>query len=95
MSIDGTTTRRVAKLAGLRLDEEAVDAMAQELSTILDWIAQLDDVDVEGVEPMIMAVHHTLPMREDIVTEGGDAERILSNAPKRANGFFVVPKVVD
>lgn len=95
MAVDGATIRRVAKLAGLRVEEGAVDALAQEMNGILDWVAQLDAVDVESVEPMTMAVRHTLPMREDVVTEGGDAERILSNAPKRAGGFFVVPKVVD
>lgn len=94
MAIDDATVRHVAKLAALRLDEAEAKVMAQELGRILEWVSQLDDVDVEGIEPMIMAVNHGLPMREDLVTDDCDAERILANAPRHAGGYFVVPKVV-
>ena len=69
--------------------------MARELSGILDWIEQLAEVDTDGVEPMTTSVAMTLPMREDVVTEGGDPARVLSNAPKTDKGFFIVPKVVE
>jgi aspartyl-tRNA(Asn)/glutamyl-tRNA(Gln) amidotransferase subunit C len=69
--------------------------MAAELSGILQWIEQLGEVDTDGVEPMTSAVAATLPMREDVVTEGGDAARMLSNAPRTVDGFYVVPKVVE
>jgi len=61
----------------------------------MSWIEQLSEVDTDGVEPMTSVVAVKLPLREDVVTEGGDASRILSNAPKAIDGFFVVPKVVE
>jgi aspartyl-tRNA(Asn)/glutamyl-tRNA(Gln) amidotransferase subunit C len=95
MSIDTTTVRKIARLAGLRVPEEDVESLAGELGAIMSWIDQLAEVDLEGVEPMTVAVGHTLPMRADVVTDGGDAERVLANAPLARDGFFVVPKVVD
>ena len=95
MSIDVATVRRVARLARLREPEERLATLAQELNGIMGWIDQLNEVDVEGVEPMTSAVAATLPLREDVVTDGGDAGAVLANAPAEANGFFVVPKVVE
>ena len=95
MSIDAATVRKVAKLARIREPEERLEALAQELNGIIAWIEQLNEVDTDGVEPMTSAVHAKLPMRDDVVTEGGSPEKVLSNAPKRAGDFFVVPKVVE
>jgi len=95
MAIDAATVRKVARLARIAEPEERLEPLAKELSGIIAWIEQLNEVDVEGVEPMTSAVAATLPMRDDVVTEGGDPERVLSNAPKRAGDFFVVPKVVE
>lgn len=94
-TIDEDTVRRVAHLARIALAEERVAPMAAELNGILAWIQQLNEVDVEGVAPMTSVVATPLPMREDVVTDGGDAGRILANAPKSEDGFFVVPKVVE
>ena len=95
MAIDAATVRRVARLARIREPEDRLEPLARELSAILGWIEQLNEVDTEGVEPMTSAVAATLPMREDIVTDGGDAGAILANAPAKADGFFVVPKVLE
>lgn len=95
MSIDEKTVLKVAKLARLDLAPERALAMAQELNAILAWIEQLNEVDVEGVEPMTSAVETALPMREDVVTDGDAPERVLKNAPRSEDGFFVVPKVVE
>ena len=95
MAIDAATVRRVAKLARIREPEERLEPLAQELSSILGWIEQLGEVDTDGVDPMASAVAAKLPLREDVVTDGGDAGAILANAPAKANGFFVVPKVVE
>jgi aspartyl-tRNA(Asn)/glutamyl-tRNA(Gln) amidotransferase subunit C len=95
MAIDAATVRKVARLARIAEPEEKLEALASELSGILNWIEQLGEVDTDGVEPMTSVVHQALPMRDDVVTEGGDASRILSNAPKTVDGFFVVPKVVE
>ena len=95
MAIDAATVRKVARLARIAEPEEKLDQLAKELNGILDWIEQLNEVDTDGVEPMTTAVHTALPMRDDVVTDGGDAARVLGNAPKSANNFFVVPKVVE
>jgi aspartyl-tRNA(Asn)/glutamyl-tRNA(Gln) amidotransferase subunit C len=95
MAIDAATVRRVAKLARIRETEERLEPLARELNSILGWIEQLGEVDTAGVEPMASAVAVKLPLREDVVTEGGDAGAILANAPAKADGFFIVPKVVE
>ena len=95
MAIDAATVRKVAKLAKIAEPEERLEALAKELSGILAWIEQLDEVDIQGVEPMTSAVRVALPLRQDVVTEGADPDKVLANAPKSASHFFVVPKVVE
>lgn len=95
MAIDAATVRKVAKLARIAEPEDRLEPLAKELSGILNWIEQLNEVDTDGVEPMTSAVAVALPMRDDVVTDGGDAAKVLSNAPKSVDGFFVVPKVVE
>ena len=95
MSIDAATVRRVARLARIAVPQERLQPLAQELSGILDWIEQLREVDTEGVEPMTSCVAARLPLREDVVTDGEKPDAVLSNAPRSARGFFVVPKVVE
>ena len=95
MSVDKTTVRRIAKLARIALPEERVEPMVAELNGILGWIEQLQEVNVEGVEPMTSVVAQKLRMRDDVVTAGGDAAAIVANAPVSEDNFFVVPKVVE
>jgi len=95
MSLDKATVAKIARLARIRVDEAEQESLAGELSQILTWIEQLNEVDTDGVEPMTSAVDTPLPMREDVVTDGGDPARVLANAPKSKDGFFVVPKVVE
>ena len=95
MAIDEATVRKVAKLARIELEEAEVAPLAEELSAILGWVEQLGEVDVEGVEPMTSVTGEKLPMRDDVVTDGGIRERVLANAPDAREGFFVVPKVVE
>jgi aspartyl-tRNA(Asn)/glutamyl-tRNA(Gln) amidotransferase subunit C len=95
MAIDEATVRKVAHLARIALPEAGVAPLAQELNAILAWIEQLQEVDVEGVAAMASAVDISLPQRMDVVADGGDAARVLANAPKAEDGFFVVPKVVE
>jgi aspartyl-tRNA(Asn)/glutamyl-tRNA(Gln) amidotransferase subunit C len=95
MSVDRQTVRRIAKLARIALPDERVEPMMTELNGILGWIEQLQEVSIEGVEPMTSVVAQKLKMREDIVTAGGDAAAIVGNAPQAEGDFFVVPKVVE
>jgi aspartyl-tRNA(Asn)/glutamyl-tRNA(Gln) amidotransferase subunit C len=95
MALDKETVARIATLARIKVPADAREALAKELSGILTWIEQLNEVPTDGVEPMASVVEMTLQMREDKVTDGGKRDDILANAPQQAKGFFVVPKVVE
>ena len=95
MAIDAATVKKVANLARIRVPAERHEALARELTGIMAWIEQLAEVDTDGVEPMTSVVDAKLPLRADVVTDGGDPAKILANAPKAIGGFFVVPKVVE
>ena len=95
MSIDIETARRVAKLARIRVDEGDLPALAGELSGILQFMEQLNEVDVTGIEPMTSVTPMRLPRRADVVTDGNIQAAVLTNAPDAREGFFAVPKVVE
>ena len=95
MSIDQDTAARVAKLARIKVEDDALPALAAEFNNILGFIEQLNEVDVEGVEPMTSVTPMRLKRREDVVTDGNQQDKILSNAPDAREGFFAVPKVVE
>ena len=95
MSIDIDTARRVAKLARIRVEEADLPALAGELSGILTFMEQLNEVDVTGVEPMTSVTPMRLKRRRDEVTDGNIQSQILKNAPDAREGFFAVPKVVE
>jgi aspartyl-tRNA(Asn)/glutamyl-tRNA(Gln) amidotransferase subunit C len=95
LSIDIETARRVAKLARIRVDEGDLPALAGELSGILQFMEQLNEVDVTGIEPMTSVTPMRLKRRADVVTDGNIQSAILKNAPDAREGFFAVPKVVE
>ena len=95
MQVDEATVRRIARLARIKVSDEEAKGLEKELSGILDWVKQLDEVDTSAVEPMTRVVDQQLKMRDDVVTAGGDASAILANAPQSEDNFFVVPKVVE
>lgn len=95
MSIDTETAARVAKLARIQVEEEDLPAMAGEFNTILGFIEQLNEVDIEGVEPMTSVTPMRLKRRDDTVTDGNQQDKVMSNAPDAREGFFAVPKVVE
>lgn len=95
MALDRETVRRIAYLARIRVPEEALDGLAGELSSIIGWIEQLEEVDTTGVEPMTSVVAMEAPKRDDVVTDGNYPERVLANAPGADDEYFAVPKVVE
>lgn len=95
MQVDETTVRRIARLARIRITDEEARGLQQELTGILDWVEQLDEVDTSAVEPMTRVVPIALKKRQDEVTDGGIADEIVQNAPMTDDHFFVVPKVVE
>ena len=95
MSIDTDTAARVAKLALIKVEDDALPALANEFNTILGFIEQLNEVDVDGIEPMVSVTPMRLKRRVDEVTDGDQQDKVLSNAPDAREGFFAVPKVVE
>ncbi|MFN4239898.1 MAG: Asp-tRNA(Asn)/Glu-tRNA(Gln) amidotransferase subunit GatC [Erythrobacter cryptus] len=100
MSVDKATVARIASLARIRMDDEALERMVPELNGILAWVEQLGEVDVSGVEPMAAVIPNRLRLREDVVdadplTGGGKRADVLANAPVAEHGFFGVPKVIE
>jgi len=94
MSVDSATVRHIAKLARISVTEEEVAKLAPELSNILGWVEQLQEVDVSGIEPMTAVIPNKQRLRDDEVTEGGIRDAVLKNAPVAEHGFFAVPKVI-
>jgi aspartyl-tRNA(Asn)/glutamyl-tRNA(Gln) amidotransferase subunit C len=100
MALDKDAVAHIASLARIRLDAAELEPLAAELSQILDWVEQLAEVDTENVAPMTSVAAMSLPMRDDIVTDGDRHDAIFGNAPQSApsgpqKGFFAVPKVVE
>ncbi|MCB9963179.1 MAG: Asp-tRNA(Asn)/Glu-tRNA(Gln) amidotransferase subunit GatC [Hyphomonas sp.] len=95
MSVTKDDVRKVARLSRLAVAEDQLDDMVGDLNGILGWVEQLNEVDVSDVEPLTSVVESPLPMREDVVTDGGIPDQVLANAPRSEDGFFVVPKTVE
>lgn len=95
MSVTKDDVRKVARLSRIAVPEEKLESLAGELTGIMGWIEQLNEVDIDGVEPMTSVVEAKLPLRDDVVTDGGIQDQVLANAPKSDEGFFVVPKSVE
>ena len=96
MSVDKSTVVRIAKLARIRVPDEELDGLAEELNNILGWVEQLNEVDTDGVEAMSSGVEGmALRWREDAVTDGNCRDDVVANAPESRDGFFVVPKVIE
>jgi aspartyl-tRNA(Asn)/glutamyl-tRNA(Gln) amidotransferase subunit C len=95
MALDTDTVRRIARLARLHIPDADLEPLAGELSNIIGWVEQLAEVDTAGVEPMTSVVETTPHQRDDVVDDGGYPDRVLANAPDRADDFFAVPKVIE
>ena len=95
MSVTKDDVLKVARLSRIAVPDDKLDHLAGELNGIMGWIEQLNEVDVEGVEPLTSVVETKLPMREDEVTDGDRRDEVLANAPKSDEGFFVVPRSVE
>jgi aspartyl-tRNA(Asn)/glutamyl-tRNA(Gln) amidotransferase subunit C len=95
MSVDATTVKRIGRLARIRIEDSEVASYQDELNAILGFVEQLAEVNVDGVEPMTSVTPMTLRRRDDVITDGGYADKIVSNAPLSEDNFFMVPKVVE
>ena len=95
MAIDATTVRRIAHLARVAVADDEVEHLRGEINAVLAFVEQLSEVDVTGIEPMTSVTPMVIKKRPDVVTEGGDVDAVLRNAPATENNYFLVPKVVE
>jgi len=95
MSLDKATVVRIATLAKIHIEDLEIEVFTKELNKIVDWVEQLNEVDVEGVEPMTGVSGMTLREREDNILDGGYAEKIVINSKEKKNNSFSVPKVIE
>ena len=95
MALDDATVRNIAKLARIKVSDAEVSSLAVELSNILDWIEQLNEVDTDDVEPLTSVTDVNMPKRADKITDGDYPEKVLANAPNPEGAFFTVPKVIE
>lgn len=95
MEVDEATVRRIARLARIEVTGEEVTSLKGELSGILQWVEQLDEVDTTNVAPLTQVVPMRLIQRDDVVTDGDKVADITANAPMSDKNFFVVPTVVE
>jgi len=93
--VSAEDVKKIARLSRLHVEEDRLQPLADDLNGILAWIEQLNEVDVEGVEPMTSAVDVDAPLRADKITDGGKRDAVLANAPKSEDGFYVVPRSVE
>jgi aspartyl-tRNA(Asn)/glutamyl-tRNA(Gln) amidotransferase subunit C len=95
MSIDKDTVKRVARLARVAVTDDEAESLKGELNSILDWVELLNEVDVEGVTPMTAVVSQEMRKRTDVISDGGYADVVTSNAPASEDNYFMVPKVIE
>ena len=95
MKIDKNTTLKIAKLSRIKIEAYEVDELSSQLSAIVDWVEQLNEVDTDNVEPLSNVSMSKLPLRKDIEDSENNSKKILSNAPDKLEDFFAVPKVLD
>lgn len=95
MAVSAEDVKKVAFLSRLRIDDDKLEATKDEFNKILNWIDELNEVDTDGVEPLVSVNQMNITMRKDVITEGDQVEAVLANAPLKEYGYFVVPKVVE
>jgi len=93
--VDIQTVNKIARLARLNIPENDKDNLIIDLNNILEFVAQLEEVETSNIEPLASVTGHKLPLRIDEVTGGNIEDLVLQNAPEKSSGFFVVPKVIE
>jgi len=95
MSFTEQQVSKIAKLARIRLSDAEKTHYAKEMTSILQWIEQLQSVNTDNVAPLASVSDQTLPWRKDEVTDGNIQKEVLANAPNQQYGCFAVPKVIE
>ncbi len=93
--IDKATVAKIARLSRIKIEEDKLDALAGDLTNILHFVEQLEEVNTDNIQPMASPVNAKLCWRQDEVADGDKQESVLKNAPRPEYGFFAVPKVIE
>ena len=95
MTLTRDDVKKVAGLAKLRMNDAQLDALLPKMNNIMGFIEQLSEVNTDNVEPLANVARSTLPLREDVISDGDYADAVLKNAPEAIENYFAVPKVVE
>ena len=95
MSIDKDTVKHISKLARISLDENKVESLSKDLTSIMKFIEKLNKLNTDKIEPLTSIINASLKSRKDEVKDGKIRDQILKNSPEKNEEFFVVPKVVE
>ena len=95
MKIDKNTTLKIAKLSRIKIEDDEIDELSNQLSSIVNWVEQLNEVNTDNVEPLSNVSMTKLPLRKDIEDTEDNSKEVLLNAPDKLGNYFAVPKVVE
>jgi len=95
LKIDKNTTLKIAKLSRIKIEDDEIDELSNQLSSIVNWVEQLNEVNTDNVEPLSNVSMTKLPLRKDIEYIEDNSKEVLLNAPDKLGNYFAVPKVVE
>ena len=95
MSIDKDTVKHISKLARISLDENKVESLSKDLTSIMKFIENLNKLNTDKTAPLTSIINAPLKSRKDEVKDGKIRDQILKNSPEKNDEFFVVPKVIE
>ena len=95
MSIDKDTVKHISKLARISLDENKVDSLSKDLTSIMKFIENLNKLNTDKIVPLTSIINASLKSRKDEVKDGKIRDQVLKNSPEKNDEFFVVPKVIE
>ena len=95
MSIDKDTVKHISKLARISLDENNVESLSKDLTSIMKFIENLNELNTDKTAPLTSIINSSLKSRKDEVKDGKIRDQILKNSPEENDEFFVVPKVIE
>ena len=95
MSIDKNTVKHISKLARISLDENKVESLSKDLTSIMKFIENLNKLNTDKTVPLTSIINASLKSRKDEVKDGKIRDQILKNSPEKNDEFFVVPKVIE
>ena len=95
MSLTATDVTQIAHLARLGIDKQDIDSYTKDLSSILDLMTQMSELNTDNVDPMAHPMDQVQRLRVDTISEHNNREKFMSIAPQAEAGFYLEPKVIE